>query len=65
MHESHYREEESAEHVFYLYASSGQCLGAKVVEDRVQLDDFALTEEDGRALYRMLLPHLEQVLEDF
>jgi hypothetical protein len=65
VHESHYREEGSSERVFYLYASSGQCLGAKVVEEQVLLDDFGLTEEDSRALYRMLLPHLEQVLEDF
>lgn len=64
MHESHYREEGTSERVFYLYASSGQCLGAKVVEEQVQLDDFDLTEEDGRALYRMLLPHLELVLDD-
>ncbi|MBE6419830.1 MAG: hypothetical protein E7031_06815 [Akkermansiaceae bacterium] len=65
VHESHYREEVAAGHVFYLYASTGQCLGAKVGEEQVLLDDFDLTEEDSRALYRMLRPHLEKVLEDF
>lgn len=70
VHEEHYRRESpahhegSAERVFYLYASSGQCLGAKVVGELVLLDDFDMTEEDSRALYRLLRPHLEKVLED-
>lgn len=70
VHEEHYRQESPAHHegvadrVFYLYASSGQCLGAKVVGELVLLDDFDMTEEDSRALYRLLRPHLEKVLED-
>ena len=70
VHEEHYRTENVDPHegtpdrVFYLYASSGQCLGAKVVGELVVLDDFETTEEDSRALYRLLRPHLEKVLED-
>lgn len=70
IHEAHYREEQGAHHdgaaerVFYLYASTSQCLGAKVVGEMVLLDDFEMTPEDSRALYRLLRPHLEKVLED-
>lgn len=70
VHEAHYREEQGAHHdgaaerVFYLYASTSQCLGAKVVGELVLLDDFDMTPEDSRALYRLLRPHLEKVLED-
>ena len=67
VHESQYYTEEhqhegATEPIFYLYASNAQCLGAKVVGQLVVMDDFDLTEEDSRALYRLLRRHLEQVL---
>lgn len=70
VHESHYRAESPAHHegtaerVFYLYASNAQCLGACVVGEMVLMDDLELTEEDSRALYRLLKAHLEKVLGD-
>lgn len=70
VHEAHYRSEtvshhaDSAERVFYLYASNSQCLGACVVGEMVMMDDLELTEEDSRALYRLLKEHLQKVLGD-
>lgn len=68
VHEAHYRAESPTHHegaperVFYLYASNAQCLGACVVGEMVLMDDMELTEEDSRALYRLLKPRLEKVL---
>lgn len=67
--ESHYQSEndnphhgEGNERVFYIYASNGQCLGARVVGSQVLMDDVDLTEEDTRALYRLLHRYLVKVL---
>lgn len=67
VHEEEYRgaathHEGAPERVFYLYASNGQCLGAKVIGDLVVMDDIDLPEEDCRALYRLLQKHLENAL---
>lgn len=69
VHEMHYRDEGAHRHddksagIFYLYASNGQCLGAKVVGEMVVMDDFDLTEEDCRALYRILHVYIARALK--
>ena len=67
--EEHYQSEndnphhnEGSERVFYIYASNAQCLGGRVVGNQVLMDDFELTEEDTRALYRLLHVYLVKVL---
>lgn len=67
VHEKYYRDPsqgnrgDSTTCIFYLYASNAQCLGGRVVGNRVLMDDFTLKEEDSKALYALLRPHLQQV----
>ncbi|MBQ3524899.1 MAG: hypothetical protein Q4A24_05135 [Akkermansia sp.] len=68
VHEDQYRgtpehHEGTEERVFYLYASNGQCLGAKLIGELVVPDDIDLSEEDCRALYRLLHKRVERVLK--
>lgn len=53
---------DSTDAVFYLYARNGQCLGGRVLEQRVLMDDFNLGEEAGKQLYALLLPQLKQLI---
>lgn len=67
VHEKYYRDPsvgnrgDSSACIFYLYASNGQCLGGRVIGDKVYLDDFNLSEEDCALLYDLLRPRLQQV----
>lgn len=67
VHEKYYRDAaqgnrgDTTSCIFYLYASNAQCLGGRVVEGRVMMDDFDLTEEDEAALYALLRPHLRRL----
>lgn len=69
VHEKYYRDPnqgnrgDSTSCIFYLYASNAQCLGGRVVGDQVLMDDFTLKEEDSKALYTLLRPHLQQVFK--
>ena len=69
VHESHYRDaapgkrEDMVKGVFYLYGSNAQCLGGRVMEGKVLMDDIELSEEDSRELYRLLYPHLSKVVD--
>lgn len=48
--------------LFYLYASNAQCLGGRVIDDRVMMDDFNLSEEAERELFVLLAPQLRRLL---
>lgn len=43
---------------FYLYGSNMQCLGARIIGDRVLLDDLELDEPTQKELFRLLRPYL-------
>lgn len=53
---------DSTDALFYLYASNAQCLGGRVLEDRVMMDDFDLSEEAQKALFSLLHPQLKKLL---
>lgn len=53
---------DSTDAIFYLYASNAQCLGGRVLEERVLMDDFDLSEEAEKELYTLLRPQLKQLL---
>ncbi|MBQ1960482.1 MAG: hypothetical protein II349_03060 [Akkermansia sp.] len=65
VHEKYYRDDETnqptAENIFYLYASNGQCLGGKVEGTQIIMDDLELTQEDSSLLYAVLRPHLQNL----
>lgn len=46
---------------FYLYGSNMQCLGARVINDRVMMDDLELDEATEKELYRVLRPYLAKL----
>lgn len=49
---------DSSEQVFYIYGSNGQCLGARVIGQRVMLDDLNLDVATQQHIYTLLRPHL-------
>lgn len=53
---------DSSDALFYLYASNYQCLGGRVIEDRVLMDDFNLSEEAEKELFTLLHPQLKKLL---
>ncbi|MCQ2364674.1 MAG: hypothetical protein MJ051_03880 [Akkermansia sp.] len=53
---------DSTDALFYLYASNAQCLGGRVLEERVLMDDFDLSEEAEKELYTLLRPQLKKLL---
>lgn len=53
---------DNSDALFYLYASNAQCLGGRVLEDRVMMDDFNLCEEAQKELFTLLHPQLKQLL---
>lgn len=53
---------DSTDALFYLYASNAQCLGGRVLEDRVMMDDFNLGEEAQKELFSLLHPQLKKLL---
>lgn len=53
---------DSTDALFYLYASNAQCLGGRVLEQRVLMDDFNLSEEAERELFTLLQPQLKKLL---
>lgn len=65
--ERYYREEEkgnrhdSSPLMFYLYASNAQCLGGRVVDRKVLMDDFELSEQESEQLYTLLSPILAKI----
>lgn len=65
VHEKYYRDDATnqptAENIFYLYASNGQCLGGKVEGTQIIMDDLELTQEDSSLLYAVLRPHLQNL----
>lgn len=70
VHEDFYRSEaqgnrnDDSTQVFYLYANNGQCLGGRIVDGAVLMDDFDLTPQENKALYALLLPQLRQIFPD-
>lgn len=53
---------DSTDALFYLYASNAQCLGGRVLENRVLMDDFNLSEEAEKELFTLLRPQLKKLL---
>lgn len=53
---------DSTDALFYLYASNAQCLGGRVLEERVLMDDFNLSEEAEKELFTLLRPQLNKLL---
>lgn len=53
---------DSTDALFYLYASNAQCLGGRVLQDRVLMDDFNLSEEAEKELFTLLHPQLKKLL---
>ena len=49
---------DSSNMIFYIYGSNGQCLGARVVGQRVMLDDLQLDVATQQKVYTLLKPHL-------
>lgn len=47
--------------IFYLYADNGQCLGGRVVRQRVLMDDFELDEAAELELYDLFRPALTRL----
>lgn len=66
--ETYYRDAEqgnrgdTTSQLFYLYAENGQCLGGRVIGDKVYMDDMDLTEQQSKELYTLFLPALKKVL---
>lgn len=52
---------DESDSTFYIYASNAQCLGGRMVEGKVQMDDFSLSDEQQTALTDLLTPHLRQI----
>ena len=50
--------------LFYLYASNAQCLGGRMVEGRVMMDDFTMSDEAAMRLTEVLRPQLQQLFGD-
>lgn len=53
---------DSTDALFYLYASNAQCLGGRVLENRVLMDDFNLSAEAEKELFSLLRPQLAKLL---
>lgn len=53
---------DSTDALFYLYASNAQCLGGRVLEGRVLMDDFNLSAESEKELFTLLHPQLKKLL---
>lgn len=70
VHEKYYRDPslgnrgDTTEHIFYLYASNAQCLGGRVIGEKVLLDDFDLTDDAAHQLYALLRPHLDGIIQE-
>lgn len=52
---------DTSENTFYIYASNAQCLGGRLVEGNVQMDDFSLSEAQQTRLTALLMPHLRKI----
>lgn len=65
--EQYYRDEEegnrgdTSSELFYLYGDNYQCLGGRVIDEQVYMDDLELTEETRKALYTLLQPYLQKL----
>lgn len=65
--EDYYRDDEQGNRgddsalVFYLYASNGQCLGGRVLDSELLMDDFDLTEQETAELYKIFRPLLIKI----
>ncbi len=63
----YYRNEEegnrgdSSSNLFYLYGDNAQCLGGRVINGQVYMDDLKLNEPQRRELYRILTPYLQKL----
>ena len=67
--EDYYRDEtagnrgDSSTQLFYLYTGSGQCLGGRVIDNKVLMDDFELSEQECAELYALFRSQLSAILK--
>lgn len=47
--------------LFYLYASSAQCLGGRIIGKKALMDDFELSDAACEELYTLLRPQLKKI----
>lgn len=68
--EKYYRDEESGNRgdtsaeLFYLYGDNSQCLGGRVVNGQVYMDDLDIDENRRTELYNILKPYLQKLPEE-
>ena len=68
--EKYYRDEEggnrddSSSELFYLYGDNAQCLGGRVVNEQVYMDDLDIEEAQRIELYNILKPYLKKLPKD-
>lgn len=54
---------DSSNMIFYIYGSNAQCLGARVVGQRVMLDDLQLDVATQQRIYTLLKPQLVKLFK--
>lgn len=47
--------------LFYLYGDNAQCLGGRVINGQVYMDDLELDEPQRMELYKLLKPYLQKL----
>ncbi|MBQ8516736.1 MAG: hypothetical protein IJ498_04055 [Akkermansia sp.] len=68
--DKYYRDEEdgnrgdSSSELFYLYGDNAQCLGGRVINGQVYMDDLELEEPQRIELYTLLKPYLQKLPRD-
>ena len=68
--EKYYRDEESgnrsdtSSELFYLYGDNAQCLGGRVINGQVYMDDLDIETQQRTELYHILKPYLQQLPQD-
>lgn len=55
---------DSSNRIFYIYGSNGQCLGARIVGQRVMLDDLQVDVATQQKLYTLLHPQLRLLFKN-
>lgn len=55
---------DSSNRIFYIYGSNGQCLGARVIGQRVMLDDLQVDVATQQKLYTLLHPQLRLLFKN-
>lgn len=68
--EKYYRDEESgnrgdtSSELFYLYGDNAQCLGGRVADGQIYMDDLDIEAQQRTELYNILKPYLQKLPQD-